>query len=159
MADILPSYPPSLPPKALNYLLTSLNDYCLAHGITVRPVHAGKGNHLASHAPVTVFPSLFPRRAWEQAIKVQQTYNILYSKIANNVEWLGEIMCEYLLLPGRKSDRRLVEVDDFVRQLWELYIEIKKEGIAQVHLNVPLLIVASIFRSLSIGLYDPCRPV
>ena len=68
-------------------------------------------------------------------------------------------MCEYLLLPGRKSDRRLVEVDDFVRQLWELYIEIKKEGIAQVHLNVPLLIVASIFRSLSIGLHDPCRPV
>jgi glutathione synthase len=95
MADILPSYPPSLPPKALQYLLTSLTDYCLAHGITVRPVNAGKGSHLSSHAPVTLFPSLFPRNAWEQALKVQGAYNLLYAKIANDVDWLGKIMQEY----------------------------------------------------------------
>ena len=97
MADILPSYPPSLSPKALHYLLTSLTDYCLSHGITVRPVQAGEGNHLASHAPVTVFPSLFPRNAWEQAMKVQQLYNLLYLRIANDVEWLGKIMDEYIV--------------------------------------------------------------
>jgi len=94
MADILPSYPPSLPPKALNFLLTSLTDYCLSHGITVRPPQISEGNHLASHAPVTLFPSLFPRNAWEQAIKVQRTYNVVYAKIANDVEWLGKIMDE-----------------------------------------------------------------
>jgi hypothetical protein len=95
MADILPSYPPSLPPKALHFLLTSLTDYCLSHGVTVRPAQPSEGNHLASHAPVTLFPSLFPRTAWEQAIQVQTTYNILYAKIANDEEWLGKIMDEW----------------------------------------------------------------
>jgi glutathione synthase len=130
MADILPSYPPSLPPKALHYLLTSLTDYCLSHGVTVRSSQLSEGNHLASHAPVTLFPSLFPRTAWEQAIQVQTTYNILYAKIANDEDWLGEIMDEWTL-PRKLSNCRLVEVDDFVRQLWELYNEVKREGIVQ----------------------------
>ena len=94
MADVLPSYPPSLPPKALHFLLTSLTDYCLSHGITVRPNQQSGGNHLASHAPVTLFPSLFPRNAWEQALRIQTRYNELYAKIANDTEWLGKIMEE-----------------------------------------------------------------
>jgi len=95
MADILPSYPPSLDPKALDFLLTSLTDYCLSHGVTVRPQTPSEGNHLASHAPVTLFPSLFPRIAWEQAVKIQRTYNVLYARISNDVDWLGKIMDEY----------------------------------------------------------------
>jgi glutathione synthase len=94
MADILPSYPPSLDPEALSFLLSSLTDYCLSHGIAVRPVQPSEGNHLAIHAPVTLFPSLFPRQAWETALQIQTTYNLLYAKIANDVEWLGKIMDE-----------------------------------------------------------------
>ena len=30
---------------------------------------------------------------------------------------------------------RLVEVDDFVRRLWELYKQVKKEGIVQVYIK------------------------
>lgn len=94
MADILPTYPPSPSPEALSFLLSSLKDYCLSHGIAVRPAQCSEGNHLASHAPVTLFPSLFPRQAWEAALEVQTTYNLLYAKIANDVEWLGRIMDE-----------------------------------------------------------------
>jgi hypothetical protein len=32
----------------------------------------------------------------------------------------------------RKADCRLVDVDDFVGQLWELYKEVREEGIVQV---------------------------
>jgi hypothetical protein len=131
MADILPSYPPSLPPDALNLLTTSLNDYCLSHGITVRPVQSSERDHLASHAPVTLFPSLFPRNAWEQALKVQTAYNLVYARIANDVDWLGQIMNEYVAFAIVYV--RLVDVDDFVRQLWEVYQEVKNEGIVQVH--------------------------
>ena len=95
MADILSSYPPSLPPKAHSFLLTSLTDYCLSHGLTVRPAQFSENNHLASHAPVTLFPSLFPKSAWDEALRVQTIYNILYARIANDVEWLGKIMEEY----------------------------------------------------------------
>lgn len=91
----LPSYPPSLEPKALSCLVTSLTDYCLSHGITVRPSNPSEGDHLSSHAPVTLFPSLFPRKAWDQALKVQTIYNVLYARIANDVDWLGGIMDEY----------------------------------------------------------------
>jgi len=107
MAEILPSYPPSLPPKAYTFLLSSLVDYCLAHGITVRPVAPSEGNHLASHVPVTLFPSLFPRSAWEQSLGVQTTYNELYAKIANDVEWLGPIMEEYYHFQGKETNRDL----------------------------------------------------
>jgi hypothetical protein len=95
MADILRSYPPSLNPTALSYLVTSLTDYCLSHGITVRPSTPLEADHLSCHAPVTLFPSLFPRKAWDQALKVQTLYNVLYARIANDVDWLGEIMDEY----------------------------------------------------------------
>jgi glutathione synthase len=47
-----------------------------------------------------LFPSVFPRTAWEQAIQVQTTYNILYAKIANDEDWLGEIMDEWIP-PGK----------------------------------------------------------
>ena len=94
MAITVPSYPPPLSQAQLSLVLTSLTDYCLSHGITVRPQTPSKGNHLASCAPVTLFPSLFPRTAWEHAVQVQTTYNLLYAKIANDVEWLGRIMDE-----------------------------------------------------------------
>jgi len=94
MTEIVPSYPPSLDPKALSFLLTSLKDYCLSHGITVRPSKSSEGDHVACHAPVTLFPSVFPRNAWEQALHIQTTYNLLYAKIANDADWLGSIMNE-----------------------------------------------------------------
>ena len=95
MADILPRYPPSLSPKAQAFLCTSLTDFCLSHGIAIRPPQPSEGNHLAGQAPVTLFPSLFPRQAWEHALRLQTTYNTLYAKISNDVEWLGGIMEEY----------------------------------------------------------------
>lgn len=95
MTEILRSYPPELSPNSLSFLLTSLIDYSLSHGIIVRPREPSENNYLASHAPVTLFPSLFPRNAWEQALKVQTIYNVLYARIANDVEWLAEIMAQY----------------------------------------------------------------
>jgi glutathione synthase len=44
---------------------------------------------------VTLFPSLFPRKAWEQALKIQTTYNVLYARIANDEEWMERIMDEF----------------------------------------------------------------
>jgi len=89
-----PSYPPSLDPDQLSFLLSSLTDYCLYHGVAVRPTQPSEGNHLTTHAPVTLFPSLFPRQAWEAALEVQTTYNLLYAKISNDVNWLGKIIDE-----------------------------------------------------------------
>lgn len=89
------SYPPSLSPEGLSHLVTSLTDYCLAHGIIVRPPTSSETNHLGTPPSVTCFPSLFPRKEWEEALKLQTTYNLLYTRVANDVEWLANIMEEY----------------------------------------------------------------
>ncbi len=50
---------------------------------------------LATTAPVTLFPSLFPRACFEEGRAIQTAYNELYACIANDEEWLGEVVKEY----------------------------------------------------------------
>lgn len=93
----LPSYPPELDASAHSSLVESLTDYALSHGITVRPQTQSEGNHLASHVPVTLFPTPLPRKNWEHALKIQRLYNLLYARVSNDPDWLGRVLSEFLL--------------------------------------------------------------
>ena len=76
-------------------------------------------NHvLATNAPVTLFPSPFPTKCFEQARSLQQVYNELYASIASSEAWLEAIMKE------------LIAVDDFLAQLWKIHLSVKAEGYA-----------------------------
>jgi len=93
-ADIYPPYPPNLTHPEEEYLLSNLKDWSIAHGLAVRPAESfvaketDPAGALATTAPVTLFPSLFPRRCFEQAKAVSKAYNELYSAIASDEEWL-----------------------------------------------------------------------
>ena len=93
-------YPPSLTPEQRDFLLTSLTDWSLSHGLTVRPppafVKENPNNALATHAPVTCFPLVFPREPFVRAREIQTAYNELYAGIASGAseEWLGDIIEE-----------------------------------------------------------------
>lgn len=95
-----PAYPPELSSKEEQYLLSNLKDWSIAHGLAVRPapsfVSASQdpSSVLATTAPVTLFPSLFPRVCFEQGLEIQQAYNELYSAIARDEEWLRDIIEE-----------------------------------------------------------------
>ena len=99
-ASIYPEYPPVLNSAQLDYLLSSLKDWSIANGLAVRPSPAFVGQDvdpsrvLAVTAPVTLFPSLFPRSCFEEAIEIQKAYNELYVAISQDAEWLEEIMQE-----------------------------------------------------------------
>lgn len=75
-------------------------DYSLSHGLAVRPAESfiSKGlspnGALATHAPVTLFPSPFPRSCLEEGRAVQKDYNELYARVAGNEEWLEKIIVE-----------------------------------------------------------------
>lgn len=59
----------------------------------------------------------------------------------------------------RGANYRLVDVDDFVGRLWQLYKEVKKEGIVQVqHTRDHALTAGSITRFIPFRLYDSCGP-
>jgi len=95
-----PLYPPPLTSAEESALLLTIKDYTVANGLTVRPPptlvssSADPHNILATTAPVTLFPSPFPRICFEQAKGIQKTYNELYAAIAQDEEFLKGIVEE-----------------------------------------------------------------
>ncbi|KAF1832796.1 glutathione synthetase large chain [Decorospora gaudefroyi] len=118
-------YPPELSQAEEQYLLSNLKDWSIAHGLAVRPAPSfvepsqDPAGVLASTAPVTLFPSLFPRSCFEEGMAIQKAYNELYSGISRDEPWLQSIVEE------------LVDIDDFVAKLWRTHLEVKKEGYVQ----------------------------
>ncbi|KAJ4402776.1 Glutathione synthetase [Didymella pomorum] len=118
-------YPPDLSAEEQNFILTELKDWSIAHGLAVRPAPSfvqqsqDPSGVLATTAPVTIFPSLFPRKCFEDGLSIQKAYNELYSAIARDEQWLQGIVEE------------LADVDDFVAKLWQTHLAVKNEGYVQ----------------------------
>jgi len=100
------SYPPEASAEQLEYLAQTVKDWTIFNGLSVRPNPSfisddNNPEHvLATNAPVTLYPSPFPRNCFEQAQRLQSVYNELYAAIASDGVWLGEIMKEYVSLPA-----------------------------------------------------------
>lgn len=96
----LPAYPPTLTPAQQTSLHFDLNDWAIAHGLAVRPAPSFVSKEidpsavLAVTAPVTLFPSLFPRRCYQSALAIARSYNELYARIASDEPWIADIMKE-----------------------------------------------------------------
>lgn len=92
-AEMYPDYPPDLDEHQQAYLLQNVKDWSIAHGLAVRlPTDRDASGALATTAPVTLFPSLFPRSCFEQAKSVAEAYNSMYAAIASDEGWLKEIV-------------------------------------------------------------------
>lgn len=93
-------YPPELTFPQTEYLLSNIKDWSIFHGLAVRPSAAfvpkdvDPSRSLAVTAPVTLFPSLFPRACFEEAREIQLAFNELYASIAKDEEWLQAIVEE-----------------------------------------------------------------
>ncbi|KAI7647111.1 glutathione synthetase large chain, partial [Hortaea werneckii] len=124
-SSMYPDFPPDLDAEQQKYLLQNVEDWSIAHGLAVRPAatwvseQQDPAGALATTAPVTMFPSLFPKRCFDQAKSVAKSYNELYSAIASNESWLKEIVEE------------LVDIDEFMAELWKVHLAVKKEGYVQ----------------------------
>lgn len=93
-------YPPSPTPAETAYLVSEIKDWSIANGLAVRPppslVASESDPHgvLATTAPVTLFPSPFPRVCFEQAKGVQKAYNELYASISRDEDFLKGVVEE-----------------------------------------------------------------
>jgi glutathione synthase len=98
MADS--TYPPELTSDETEHLVSLIKDWSIAHGLAVRPppsvvsVEADPYGILAMTAPVTLFPSPFPRVCFDQAQSIQEACNELYASIAQDEEFLKTIVEE-----------------------------------------------------------------
>ncbi|OKL64527.1 hypothetical protein UA08_00202 [Talaromyces atroroseus] len=119
------TYPPKLSPAQEQFLVSTIKDWTIEHGLTVRPPvtfvsqEAVSKGVLATNAPVTLFPSPFPKACFEEARAAQKVYNELYARITMDEKWLGEVIEE------------LIDVDDFVAELWKVHLAVQKQGYVQ----------------------------
>jgi glutathione synthetase len=123
-------YPPNLSPSHSLHLLSQIKDWQLTHGSVLKIVQSETENTVLSYpVSVSVFPTLFPRRLFQQALDVQTTYNELYAAVAEDEEWLWEVTKE------------LIPVEPLAAALWGIYWEVKERGCPAQSIS------AGIFRS------------
>jgi glutathione synthase len=100
--QIYSQYPPTIPEELCSQTAAYVKDWTAEHGLLVRPsakqvtADTNPNNVLATNAPVSLFPSPFPRKLFEQAQSLQTVYNELYAAIASDEAFLEAIMREYV---------------------------------------------------------------
>ncbi|GAB1597395.1 glutathione synthetase-like [Argonauta hians] len=104
--------------------------WALSHGLLMKGKEVASTPSSLVHAPFTLFPSVILRSLLEEAKAVQQDFNLLIHKVAHDYNFLYE------------SLKSVIEVDDFTKNLWEIYeATLKQEDEKRQHLNL------GIFRS------------
>jgi glutathione synthase len=96
------SYPPTLDNDLeKERLVQTIKDWTIANGLAVRPQATLAANDdegiLAMSAPVTLFPSPFPRSCFEEAEVIQTKYNDLYARISRDEDFLSGLVQEWVL--------------------------------------------------------------
>lgn len=104
----------------INYdqAVEELEQWSLSHGLIMYPEnYQGYSGDLA---PVTLFPTPFPKKEFTKALEVQKAFNELYSKVADDETFMAAAMEDLI-----ESDR------DFSGRLWKTYLKAKEVGIVQ----------------------------
>jgi hypothetical protein len=112
----LPPWPPTLTQEQQSHLLLLATSYALGHGYNLLPTNPTTPPTAAIPAPLSLFPTPFPRDLYELAVSLQPLYNRLYSEIARDVEFLDRVM------GGSVS-----KVDEFQGELWRCWKECREE--------------------------------
>ncbi|KAJ3747659.1 hypothetical protein DFH05DRAFT_1441827 [Lentinula detonsa] len=122
-------WPPFISDKDRATLQYRATTYALAHGLLYLSVGAQPpAPTSAIHAPISLFPTPFPRVQFEQAQRLQSIYNVLYSRIAMDTEFLDQIM---------GAEVGIGRVDEFTGQLWSGWRDLREKGLAQpLHLGL-----------------------
>lgn len=106
--SMLVHFPPSLSKFQEKLLRQQINDWCLASGLVVL---AEPNGYLAMPAPVTLFPSPLSKTGFEEALKLQTSYNAMYSNIAQDPQWLLSVL------------EPVAQFDEFTAKLIKIYKE------------------------------------
>lgn len=102
-------------------------DWCLVNGLICVNNDAKSilDHELVYPLPVTLLPGKFPKKQFDFAKEIQPYIGELVHNIANDYEFLKESLAE------------VIKVDEFTRNLWEIYETVRSEGIAQpISMNI-----------------------
>ncbi|KAE8453885.1 hypothetical protein EG329_007661 [Mollisiaceae sp. DMI_Dod_QoI] len=113
-------YPPVLPEESFQNLISEVKDWQITHGSQLKLVRTDD-EHTVLSQPVgcALFPTLFPRELFQEALDLQTTYNKLYAAVTQDEEWLYETL------------KDLIDVEPLANKLWSIHQEVKQEGYLQ----------------------------
>ena len=121
----LPTWPPELSEEQRELLCRQGTDFALSHSILYRPLPESSSStpplDAAIHAPISLFPTPFPRSLYEQGQALQPLYNDLYARVAVDDAFLRRVIGGNVIL-----------VDDFQERIWQIWKHVKDEGAVQV---------------------------
>jgi glutathione synthetase len=110
-------YPPEIPVKREKLILRAIQDWSLAHGLVILSGEATGGG---IPAPVTIYPTPFPKHGFDEALEVQKPFHDLYHAVCKNEEWLVQELTE------------LAKYDpEFTGRLLDLHLKVLRTGISQ----------------------------
>lgn len=109
---------PDLDNCCQDVLAEQLNHWSLANGLVMYPPNFETYSTCA--APVTLYPTPFPKTSFVKALDVQDSFNELYAKVSSDVDWLSSVMDELIALDK-----------DFTGKLWNIYLKAEKIGLCQ----------------------------
>lgn len=107
-----------LPKEELEELIDKAKDWTLMNGMCLRS-KVNFNRDVLQFAPFALFPSPFPREEFQNACDIQIILNTLIHRVAHDYDFLKETLQE------------TIKVDEFTKNLFEIYETIYKEGAAQ----------------------------
>lgn len=110
--------PLDLPKEELEELVDKAKDWALMNGMCLRS-KTNFDRDVLQFAPFALFPSPFPREEFYNACDIQIILNTLIHKVAYDYDFLKDTLQE------------TIKVDDFTKNLFNIYEIIHKEGAAQ----------------------------
>ncbi|EGT56341.1 hypothetical protein CAEBREN_22530 [Caenorhabditis brenneri] len=103
----------------LEELTGDLHDFAHAHGLVMRLANDKLSSEVCQTTPLTLLPSPFPKNVFEQAVKLQDLYALLYHTIAYDFDFLVDI------------HKNVVKTDEFIRNMIEILKKVKAQGLKQ----------------------------
>lgn len=115
----------------IQFLLSSIKDYQLTHGSTLKNVNDEKLHTVQSRpVGVSLVPSKFPRNCFEKAVELQPVFNELYARVSTDEQWLEQELGDFL------------QENTFANILWSIY-----RGVRNDYGQMPQPISLGVFRS------------
>ena len=116
--DIPTSWPPALSEAQLAALTLQATTYALSHGLGYLPPAPSQppAPTSAIHAPLALFPSPIPRTLFNRAKQLQRIYNVLYARVARDVDFLDRVM----------GESGVGKVDAFTGELWKRWKRVRE---------------------------------
>jgi glutathione synthase len=119
MTSSLTAIPQGIDPSLISRVVRDAKDYALCNGLCLRPRESLLGDDLLEVAPLSLFPSPFPRRLFNLSKNVQTSVNALMNAVSHDPLFI------------ENSLRDTVKVDDFTRSLLKVYNESNRIGLSQ----------------------------